>query len=165
LTTDAQTFHTLAGDDLVKFGFSLVNDPKQTRGRYSDCSAEYECAGGLHLSVGFENDSGYALVFFGRLWTFGEGVARLSNYYATLAKRFAIDTPLGYPLSWGPQRSAEIAAIISDLRRTLPEVMARVTLEDLIHVEREQFGAEAIGRAHFGGSSDGSFTVSKFPVM
>lgn len=162
MTTDAQTFHALAGDELVRFGFSLANDPSQTRGRYSDSSADYECSRGLWLSVGFENDSGSALVFFGRRWSLGQGHARLSNYYAILASRFGIETPVSYPLSWDEQRASELAAILTDLKRTLPEVMKRVTLNDLIQVERETFGAETLARAHFGTDFDRLCQVSSF---
>lgn len=160
--TDAAKFHALAGDDLVRLGFSLANDPSQTRGRYSDSSADYQCSRGLWLSVGFENDSGSALVFFGRRWSPGQGHARVSNYLAILARRLGIDTPVSYPLSWGDRRAGEIATILTDLKRTLPEVMKRVTLDDLIQVEREQFGAETLARAQFGKDFDRSVEVSTF---
>ena len=166
MSTDAETFHALAGDDLVRLGFSLANDPSQTRGRYSDSSADYQCSRGLWLSVGFENDSGNALVFFGRLWSLGQGRgAYFSNYYAILARRFGIDTPVYYPLSWGEQRAREICTILTDLKRTLPEVMKRVTLDDLVQVEREAFGAETIARLQFGADFDRLFQVSRFQAQ
>lgn len=165
MTTDAETFHALAGDELVRLGFSLANDPGQTRGRYSDSSADYQCSRGLWLSVGFENDSGNALVFFGRRWSLGQGYARVSNYYATLAKRFGIDTPAAYPLSWGEQRASQIAAILTDLKGTLPQVMKRVTLEDLMRIERETFGAQTIARAQFGEDFERLFQVSAFKAQ
>jgi hypothetical protein len=162
LVTDAIKFHALAGEELAELGFSLANDPSQTRGRYSDSSAEYRCSRGLWLSVGFENDSGSALVFFGRRWSLGQGHARVSNYLAILARRFGIDTPISYPLSWGDRRAGEIATIMADLKRTLPEVMNQVTLDDLIQVEREQFGAETVARAQFGTNFFQSVQVSNF---
>jgi hypothetical protein len=165
LATDAATFHALAGDHLVRLGFSLANDPNQTRGRYSDSSADYQCSCGLWLSVGFENDSGSALVFFGRRWFLGQGDARVSNHLAILARRFGIDTPISYPLSWGDQRAGEIATILTELKRSLPEVMKRVTLDDLIQVEREQFGAETLARAQFGTGFDRSVRVSSFQAQ
>jgi hypothetical protein len=150
LTTDAETFHALAENDLVQLGFSLVNDPTQTQSRYSNSSADYECSRGLRLSVGFSNDSGTGAAFFGRFWSLGEAGGYFSNYFAILARRYGIDTPLSYPLSWGERRASEIAAILTDLKRTLPEVMKRVTLDDLIQLERETFGAQTIARAQFG---------------
>ncbi len=144
MTIDAETFHALAAAELGRLGFMLINDPSQRRGRYSDASADYECPRRLRLSVGFENDSGNALVFFGRLWLLQQGHTCLSNHYAMIARRFGINTPMSYPLSCGQQRTGQIAAILTDLKRTLPEVMKRVTLDDLIHVEREKFGAESI---------------------
>ena len=163
MTTDAETFHALAGDDLVRLGFSQAHDPSQTTGRYSDSGAHYVCSRGLRLCVGFENDSRNALVFFGRLWSLSQGRgAYFSNYYAILARRFGIDTPISYPLSWGDQRAGEIATILTELKRSLPEVMKRVTLDDLIQVEREQFGAETLARAQFGTGFDRSVRVSSF---
>lgn len=162
MTTDAETFHALAGEEFVRLGFSLANDPSQTQGRYSDSSADYECSRGLGLSVGFENDSGNALVFFGRRWSLDQGPAHLSNYYAKLAKRFGIDIPLFYPLTRGERRAKELATILADLKRTLPEVTKRVTLDDLIYVERERFGAETIARARFGAEFGRFIQVSNF---
>lgn len=162
MTTDAETFHVLAGEELDRLGFFLVNDPSQTQGRYSSSSADYERACGLGLSVGFENDSRSAVVFFGRRWSLAGGYAYWSNYYATVAQIFGIDTPIVYPLSWGDKRADEIAAILTDLKRTLPEVIKRVTLEDLIHVERETFGAETIARMQLGEDFRRLVQVSSF---
>lgn len=166
MTTDAETFHALAGDDLVRLGFSLADDPSQTTGRYSDSGVHYVCSRGLRLCVGFENDSSSALVFFGRLWSLSEGRgAYFSNYYAILARRFGIDTPDYYPLSWGEQRAREIATILTDLKRTLPKVLKRVTLDDLVRVEREAFGAETLARLQFGEDFGRLFQVSSFQVQ
>jgi hypothetical protein len=165
LTTDAETFHALAGGDLVRLGFSLANDPSQTRGRYSGSSADYECSRGLRLSVGFENDSGSAVVYIGRLWLLGNAGGYFSNYYAILARGYGIDTPLCYSLSWGEQRASQIAAILTDLKGTLPQVMKRVTLEDLMRVERETFGAQTIARAQFGEDFERLFQVSAFKAQ
>jgi hypothetical protein len=165
LTTDAETFHALAGDDFVRLGLSLANDPGQTRGRYSDSSADYQCSRGLWLSVGFENDSGSAVVCFGRLWSLGNAGGYFSNYYAILARKYGIDTPVSYSLSWGEERANQIATILTDLKRTLPQVIKRVTLEDLIHVEREPFGAETIARAQFGAEFERLFQVSNFKAQ
>lgn len=105
------------------------------------------------------------MVFFGRRWSLGQGYARVSNYYAILARRLGIDTRLSYPLSWADQRAEELAAILTDLKRTLPEVMMRVTLDDLIQVEREEFGAETLARAKFGADFERSVQVSHFQAQ
>lgn len=103
---------------------------------------------------------------FGRLWSLGEGGgAYFSNNYAILARRFGIDTPVYYPLSWGEQRSREIATILADLKGTLPEVMKRVTLDDLVHVEREPFGAETLARLQVGADFERLFNVSSFQAQ
>ncbi|HKR38032.1 MAG TPA: hypothetical protein VJT10_24545 [Steroidobacteraceae bacterium] len=149
--TAAQVFHGLAGSLLADLGFVLVNDPSQILGRFGESDAIYRSPRRLSLCVGFDPvDSDAARVTCGREWSVQQQLQYLSNLYSVLAKRFGVDTPLFYPLGSGDQTNVTLKAILADLTRTLPLVVPRVTLDDLLHIEREQYGAESRALARFG---------------
>ena len=149
--TEAHVFNDLANSFLTELGFSLVNEPGRILGRYRESIAAYKSFRGLYFSVGFDpGDSSTAQMFCGRQWLVPQQFSPLSNCYSNLAKRLGIDIPLYYELPYGEQMHAAIEMLLTDMRRTLPVVVARVTLADLLYIEREPSGAESQARARFG---------------
>ena len=107
----------------------------------------YRSPRGLCLLVGFAPiDGSSAEIYCGREWSARQEHLFLSNYYAVPAKRLGVDTPMFYELGDGEQVNIAMNMMLADLRRTLPLIVARVTLEDLLCIEREEFGAESKAR-------------------
>ena len=152
--THANSFHNTAGPILSELGFELVNDPQKKVGRYSISSARYKSAASLYLSIGFDPADGRCIsVFFGRFLKAKYrkfNIGRLSNYYYVLARRFEITVPNYYPLRYGEEMSDSMQSVLHDLRETLPAVLSKVTLEDLIAVEKEQYGSQKVAEGYLG---------------
>jgi hypothetical protein len=163
--SEACVFHELACSFLTDQGFELANDPSRILGRYNASNAVYRSPRGLSLSVAFEpGDSNTAVVFFGREWSVQQEILFLSNYYPVLARRLGLDAPMFYKLGYGEQMNLPMKEMLADLRRTLPVVMSKVTLEDLLCIEREEFGAETKARIHLGPEYLQRVEISSFPV-
>ena len=113
-------------------------------------AAVYKCAAGLYLRAGLDPlDGKCAALRFGRLWRlvdteFDSPPERglLSNGYAVLARRFGFELPDYYPLHNGEHFRQDVREIVNDIDRTLPALMSKTTLNDLIEVEAEKFGAK-----------------------
>ena len=152
--THANSFHNTAGPILSELGFELVNDPQKKVGRYSISSARYKSADGLYLAIVFDPfESGSILVYFGRSLKVKVGkynISELSNCYGVVAKRFGITVPNYYPLHYKEKISDSMQDVLHDLRETLPTVLSNVTLEDLIAVEKEQYGAQKLAEGYLG---------------
>ena len=58
-----------------------------------------------------------------------------------LARRFGFELPRHYPLRWDTWRD-ELKRILRDLESTLPPSLERVTLADLLAIEREEMGRQ-----------------------
>ena len=69
---------------------------------------------------------------------------------SVLARRFGIDVPMVYKLGYGEEEAVTMQAMLADLKRTLPVVVPRVTLDDLLRIERDEHGVETRARARFG---------------
>jgi hypothetical protein len=148
---EASVFHGLAGSFLAEFGFALVNDPSRIFSHYRASAAVYQSGRGVFLSAEFEaGDSNTAGFSCGRRWSAEQQLLFLSNQYSALAKRFGLETPLFYTLGYGEQIELTMKTMLADLRRTLPTVLQRVSMEDLLAVERDEFGAETKARMRFG---------------
>jgi len=79
-----------------------------------------------------------------------------------VAKRLGIDVPIHYSLGYGDEIPRTMERILDDLRSTLPVVMQRITLEDLIAVESEAFGARKIASGYVGPDNLGNVEVSDY---
>jgi hypothetical protein len=161
--THAAAFHSLAGSFLVAEGFALVDDPGII-GRYGGSSALYRSERGLFLSIGFEPiDGSYAGMFSGREWTSKGRRLFLSNQYSKLAQRFGLDVPETYELMGDrEQQNAVVEKMVTDLRRSLPIVVSKVSLNDLLAVENDEpYGAAARMRT-FGMSDVADVEISGF---
>ena len=55
-----------------------------------------------------------------------------------------------YKLGYGEEEHVTMQTMLADLKRTLPVIVPRVTLDDLLCIERDQTGAETWARARFG---------------
>ena len=149
--SEASVFHGLACSFLTDLGFTLVNDPSQFLSHFNASVAVYRSPRGLFLSTGFEpGDSNTGQLHCGRQWCVQGRPEFISNYYSELAKRFALDVPMDYKLGYGEEKQATMQTMLADLKRTLPIIVPRVTLDDLLHIERDQKGAETWARARFG---------------
>ncbi len=145
----ATIFHEKAGAFLAELGFELQNDPAKTVGRpgFAMTSARYRSPQGLYLGASFDPiDGASAGLSCGRRWQYASELPsvpdhdRLSNYYWVLAETFGFDLPRYYELSPGDESIRAIETMLDDLKATLPTVLERVTLEDLMEAENKQYG-------------------------
>lgn len=147
---DAELFHKLAGDYLLELGFELFNDPKKILSPYQKSHAIYRNRSGLFLLAGFEPLDGHiAGLYCGRRWEDNAGWYAFSNSYRELGKRLGFDLPGKYELSRNGSEPA-IRTMVGDLKDTLLNVANRVTLADLVYVERKEFGARSIAELTHG---------------
>lgn len=161
--SDALAFHRLAGDFLGAQGFALLNAPEVVV-HFGGSQAFYRSERGLALSVGFEPvDGNFAEVSFGREWYWNERRLFLSNSYSSMARRFGLDVPVSYPMGRGAQQRSVVVQIVADLERTLPIILPRVSLEDLLAVENEEpFGAAVHATRSFGGDYSAHVHITGF---
>jgi hypothetical protein len=153
----------MAGSFFSELGLKLVDDPTLILNPYQMTAATYKSNQGLFLRIGFDPaDSNSAIVAYGRQWRGGGGWSALSNRYAALVKRFGVDVPAYYDLGHGDEIAKTMQTILDDLKRTLPVVMQRTTLNDLVAVESEEFGARRTAAAYFGPHNLESVEVSAF---
>ena len=143
----ANSFHELAWPFLSGLGFRLDNDPNQL-GQYSASRADYRTESGFFLAVGFNPlDGSSAGIMCGRAWNYTSNnprlreFRRLSHEYAVLAARFGFELPRFYPLDVSDEDNADLLRILDDLKASLPVVLERLTLRDLIAIEEEEYGS------------------------
>jgi hypothetical protein len=162
-TTHAAVFHSVAGSFLDAQGFVLAGDPGIV-GRYGGSAALYRSRRGLSLWISFEPCDGAAAgMSCGREWTPHGQATFLSNDYSTLAQRFGLDLPLSYPIASGEQPIIVVEKIVADLKRSLPIVVARVSMNDLLAVENEEpRGGAANAIRSFGANYAASVDISDF---
>lgn len=159
----AVVFHSVAGSFLGGQGFTLVGDPGIV-GMYGGSAALYRSSRGLSLWIMFEPyDGAAAWMTCGREWTPKEGAPFLSNAYSKLAQRYGLYLPLAYPIANGEQPIIVVEKIVTDLRRSLPIVISKVSLNDLITVENEEpTGAAVSGIKSFGENYAARVDISDF---
>ena len=144
----ANTFSELAWPFLSDLEFRLDNDPNQV-GQYMATRADYRLENGFFLSVGFNPlDGGTAGIMCGRAWNYRSKIPalrefrRFSHHYDVLAAKFGFELPRAYPLDVNDEENADLLSILDDLQNSLPGILARLTLTDLIAIEREEHGAQ-----------------------
>lgn len=162
-TIHAVVFHSVAGSFLSSLGFTLAGDPGIV-GMHGGSAAFYRSGRGLSLSVAFEpSDGAAAWMSCGREWTPKGWAMFLSNGYSKLAQHFGLDLPAEYPIASGEQPIIVVEKIVADLERSLPIVVSKVSLNDLIAVENEEpTGAAVIVRRSFGENYAASVDISDF---
>ncbi len=145
----ASTFHEMALSFLSSLGFELQNDPDQFGTPYLATKAVYKSQNGFFLAVGFDPlDGSYAAMSCGRSWNYTSEIPELrrfehlSNEYHVLASRFGFEVTRSFELQVNDEANTDIQAILDDLKATLPTILRRVTLEDLIAVEQEKYGSQ-----------------------
>jgi hypothetical protein len=74
----------------------------------------------------------------------------VSNDYSTLARRFGFDVPASYQLGYLDDVKKAMERILTDLVKSLPTIVERVTLSDLQSIESEKGGARWIAEGRFG---------------
>ena len=160
---DAALFHELAWPFLSDLGFELVKDPRLILNPYRLTAATYRTERGFFLAVAFDLiDSNSAVINCGRQWLSNRGGFLLSNRYCALVRRLDIEVPEYYELGYGDEIYRTMERILEDLRKTLPIVLQRVTLEDLDAIEREQYGAHSHAAAHSGPLYLECFKISEY---
>jgi hypothetical protein len=159
----AVAFHSVAGWFLAAQGFAIENDPGLI-GMHGGCGACYRSKRGLELWVVFEPiDGAYAGMTCGRKWTPKGAASFLSNHYSKLAARFGLELPCIYPIASGEQPTIVAKKILSDLKRSLPIVVAKVSMEDLVAIENEEpIGAALCIRRGFDADAAASVDISEF---
>lgn len=148
----AQIFHDSARTFLQEHGFALAEDPAARRSPYFATAAVYRTKRGLFLRVGFDPlDGRCAGIYFGRRWGFrrrggydGRDSYRLSGPFRSFADLVGISLPDYYELHYGDAFFDDVATILGDLEKALPEVMEKSTINDLIKVEASPFGARTL---------------------
>jgi hypothetical protein len=145
----ASTFHDMARPFLSGLGLELESDPNEIRNPYQATGATYKSRNGFFLAVGFNPlDGCSARMMCGRRWNYTSDIPgleqfeRWSNDYFVLARRFGFDLPNGYQLDVDDVANTDLRKILDDLEQTLPTILERVTVDDLIAIEREKFGCE-----------------------
>ena len=163
--SEASIFHGMACYFLTWLGFELVNDTTQFFGPFNVSFATYRSSQGLFLSAGFEpGDSNSAGFFCGRQWCHQGLSLCMSHRFDVLAKRFDIDLPLDYKLGYVEEQKVTMQTMLADLKRGLPMIVKRVTLDDLLAIEREQYGAEDLACIRFGPTYRDHVEISAFPA-
>ena len=163
-STHAVVLHSVAGSFLGSQGFTLAGDPGIV-GMYGGSAALYRSKQGLSLWIMFEpSDGAAAWMTCGREWTPKEGAPFLSNAYSRLAQRFELDLPVDYPIASGEQPIIVVEKIVADLERSLPIVVSKVSLNDLVAIENEEpHGAAVIVIRSYGANYVASVAISDFP--
>jgi hypothetical protein len=161
--THAGVFHNVAAPFLAALGFALASDPAIVS-RFGGGSAFYRSKRGLSLCVIFDPvDSDCAWINCGREWTPKGWAMLLSNNYSKLAQRFGLDVPLSYPMDRREPLDIFAERILADLKRSLPIVVAKVSMNDLLAVENEEpSGAAASPVRSFGANYSASVDISDF---
>jgi hypothetical protein len=162
-STHAVVFDSVAGSFLSSQGFTLAGDPGVV-GMYGGSAAFYRSGRGLSLSVAFEpHDGAAAWMSCGREWTPKGWAMFLSNGYSKLAQRFGLDLPVSYPIASGEQPIIVVEKIAADLKRSLPVIVSRVSLDDLVAIENEEPSGAAVNVIRsFGANYADSVEVSDF---
>ena len=164
--TLAYQFHEMASPFLSSINFELVADPNRNLSVYQASSAEYRSINGLNLSITFQPMDGSSVsIYIGRWWLQPDmgPWGCLSNTYSVLTQRFGIQMPLYYKLVLNPDEIANtMVTVLKDLQRSLPEVLERTTLEDLICIESEQYGAKITAELKFGPNCMEVVEISSF---
>ena len=159
----ASHFDRFAGPYLAEMGFRLTNDPGEVRGPYRATLAIYASPKGLFLAAGFAPmDGSYAAISAGRQWIVRGEWYGLSNSYCNLAKRFGLTVPEYYPMEGGEKFRNTLSAMLEDLKATLPIVLARVSLQDLLEVEAAKYGAQFRAMRAIGANAMDDVEVSTF---
>lgn len=124
----------------------------------------YRSKRGLSLWIMFEPyDGAAAWLTCGREWAPKEWAPFLSNAYSKLAQRFGLDVPLDYPIGNGEQPIIVVEKIVADLERSLPIVVSKVSMNDLLAIENEEpSGAAAIVTRSYGANYRASVDISDF---
>jgi hypothetical protein len=161
--THAVVFHSVAGPFLAALGFALAGDPAIV-GRFGGSSAFYRSKRGLSLWVIFDPvDSDCAWINCGREWTPKGWAMLLSNNYSILAQRFGLDVPLSYLMDRGEPLDILAERILSDLKRSLPIVVSKVSMDDLVAIENEEPAGAAVNVIRsFGANYAASVDISDF---
>jgi hypothetical protein len=161
--THAVVFHGVAGSFLAAQGFGLVGDVGIV-GRFGGSTAFYRSERGLSLSITFEPyDGNAAWISCGREWTPKGQATFLSNAYSKLAERFGLAVPLSYPIADGEQPIVVVEKVTADLKRSLPIVVSKVSLNDLVVIENEEpYGAAANAVRSFGVNYSASVDIGDF---
>jgi hypothetical protein len=156
-------FHSVAGSFLGSLGFTLAEDPGIV-GMQGGSAAIYRSKRGLSLWIMFEpSDGAAAWMTCGREWTPREGASFLSNAYSRLAQRFGLELPVDYPIANGEQPIIVVEKIVADLKRSLPIVVAKVSMNDLIAIENEEPHGAAVNVVRsFGANYAASVDISDF---
>ncbi len=145
----AGVFHEIAWPFLSSLGFQLQNDPNQNQSPYLGTRALYKSQSGFFLSVGFEPlDGGFAGIMCGRSWNYTSTLPklarfeRLSHHYRVLADRFGYDVPQSFKLQSDDEEDSDLHSILDILAMTLPGILEHVTLEDLVAIEKQEYGRQ-----------------------
>lgn len=159
----AEEFHRAAGEFLASHGFAL-SPGIRIGGKYGDNAALYRSARGLRLWVVFDpHDSGCAWMACGREWTPKHGASYLSNKYAALARRFGFSVPRSYSTERREPPAVFVRQLVADLERTLPTIVARMSIEDLYAIEQEEpIGASLCTAKGYGANYLKDVSVSEF---
>lgn len=159
----AVAFHSVAGWFLAAQGFAIVEDPGLV-GMHGGSAACYRSRRGLALWVVFEPiDGAGAGMTCGREWRPKGAASFLSNHYAKLAAHFGFELPLIYPMTSSEQPTNVAEKILADLKRSLPVVVAKVSLDDLVAIENEEpIGAALCIRRGFDADAAPSVDIGEF---
>lgn len=162
--THAVVFHSVAGPFLAAQGFALAGDLAIV-GRFGGSSAFYRSERGLSLWVIFDPvDSDCAWIYCGREWTPKGWAMFLSNNYSMLAQRFGLDVPLSYLMDRGEPLDVFAERLLTDLQRSLPIVVSKVSIDDLVAIENEEpHGAAVNVIRSLGPNYADSVEISDFP--
>lgn len=162
-STHAVVFHSVAGGFLSSQGLTLTSDPGIV-GMHGGSVALYRSKRGLSLWIMFEpSDGAAAWMTCGREWTPKDGAPFLSNVYSIVAQRFGLDLTQDYPIASGEQPIVVVEKIVADLMRSLPIVLSKVSLNDLVAVENEEpHGAAVNAMRSFGANYTADVDIGHF---
>ena len=157
----AKVFDESARGFLGSLDFVVINDPERALSPYRKSWALYRDPCGLHLLVDFEAaDGNYAGFSCGRAWCSDEGILCLSGEYQDLCWRLDLSVPEYYRLGYAAEMRKTMDDMLDDIERAQPTVAAKVTLDDLLAIEREEHGSERHAVLRFGKDYAGVVTTS-----
>ena len=87
----------------------------------------------------------------------------LSNHYFVFAKKFGMETPKHYKLGYHYDVPKTIGRNVADLRRTLPEIVDRVTPEILLELEGGNYGSRQVAMNTWGPDYLEHVKISDYP--
>lgn len=169
-STPALMFHRMAQEFLAGYGFALVNNPNTVYSPYQASRATYKNANGFYLDFCFDPFDGRSCgISGGRYWcSKGAFLGELNRFlglsgdYSELAKITGCEIARFHLMKLGDEMEESMRALLQDLDISLSSVLDKITLRDLVGLEKKEQGLESRTKQHFGDNFEDDIEISDF---